>query len=133
MKQLEKAIVENGITFVLGKDELYYPDLILPKETMKDIGRYGLIWLRYLQECQRHEYIKLVLAGKLHEHLSQVNEECYERVEQLVEQMKITTEVTEELKRADQMKWVGLVNNMRSAAEEIVLKEIVYNKVNIIL
>lgn len=27
MGKLEKVIVENGITYVLGKDDIYYPDL----------------------------------------------------------------------------------------------------------
>ena len=30
MEKLEKVIVENGITYVLGADNLYYPDLRLP-------------------------------------------------------------------------------------------------------
>ena len=27
MKKIEKVIVENGITYVLGEDDIYYPDL----------------------------------------------------------------------------------------------------------
>ncbi len=51
---------------------------------------------------------------------------CYERVELLVEQMKAGSGITEELKATDQMKWVGRMNNVRSSAEEIVLKELIY-------
>jgi hypothetical protein len=46
--------------------------------------------------------------------------------DRLVEQMKLGAGITEELKAVDQMKWVGLMNNVRSAAEEVVLKELVY-------
>ena len=66
------------------------------------------------------------MEGKLNEYLHDVDEECYERMELLVEQMKVGAGITEELKASDQMKWVRLMNNPRSAAEEIVVKEIVY-------
>jgi hypothetical protein len=62
----------------------------------------------------------------VNEHLHEIDEECHARVEMLVEQMKAEAGITEELKATEQMKWVGLVNNVRSAAEEIVLKELVY-------
>ena len=62
----------------------------------------------------------------MNEHLHEVDEECYERMELLMEQMKAGAEITEELKTSDQMKWVGLMNNVRSSAEEIVLDELIY-------
>ena len=68
----------------------------------------------------------MLLEGKLNEHLHEVDEECYERMELLMEQMKAGAEITEELKTSDQMKWVGLMNNVRSSAEEIVLDELIY-------
>lgn len=40
--------------------------------------------------------------------------------------MKERQEVTEELKRQDQMAWGGKMNNIRACAEEIVVKKIVY-------
>ena len=55
-----------------------------------------------------------------------VDGECYERMELLVEQMKAGAGITEELKASNQMKWVGLMNNVRSAAEEIVVRELIY-------
>ena len=55
-----------------------------------------------------------------------VDGECYERMELLVEQMKAGAGITEELKASNQMKWVGLMNNVRSAAEEIVIRELIY-------
>jgi molybdopterin synthase catalytic subunit len=55
-----------------------------------------------------------------------VDGECYERMELLMEQTKAEAGITEELKTSDQMKWVGLMNNVRSSAEENVLKELIY-------
>ena len=66
------------------------------------------------------------MDGKLNEHLHEIDEACYERMELLVEQMKARAGITEELKASTQMKWVGLMNNIRSAAEEIVLNELIY-------
>lgn len=66
------------------------------------------------------------MDGKLNEHLYVVDAVCYERMEFLLEQMKVGAGITEELKESDQMQWVGLMNNVRSSAEEIVVKELIY-------
>ena len=127
VKGLEKYITgENGIGYTLGEDGLYYPDLKLPEKKLCNIGKYGLMRWEYLKTCQRWEYIRLLLAGELHRHLHEVDEECHERIESLVGQMKASAGITEELKSIDFMQWIGLVNNVRNAAEEIVLKELVY-------
>ena len=79
-----------------------------------------------MKNHRRGEYIKLLLDGRLNEYLHEIDTQCYEKVELLVEQMKAGAGITEELKATDQMKWVGLMNNVRSSAEEIVLKELIY-------
>jgi len=68
----------------------------------------------------------LVLAGKLNEHLHQVDEECNQMMDRLMEQMKEKQGVTEKLKMQDQMAWVRRMNNIRACVEEIVVKKIVY-------
>ena len=124
---MEKHIIgENGIGYTLGEDGMYYPDLQIPEGTHYEIGKYGRMRWEYLKDHHRVEYIKLLMDGRLNEHLHEIDTQCYERVELLVEQMKVRVGITEELKNADQMKWVGLMNNMKSSAEEIVLKELVY-------
>ncbi len=125
-KKLAKVIEENGIVYHLGEDDLYYPDLRLPEGTHYNIGKYGLMRWEYLKVNRRGEYLRLLLDGKLNEYLHEVDEECHARVERIVEQMKAGAGITEELKAAEPMKWVGLMNNVRSAAEEIVLRELVY-------
>ena len=124
---LRKHIIgENGISYTLGEDGLYYPDLRLPEGTHYEIGRYGRMRAEYLKENHRALYLELLLSGKLNEYLHQTDEECYQMMERLVEQMKEKQGVTEELKMQDQMAWVGRMNNIRACAEEIVLKKIVY-------
>ena len=67
-----------------------------------------------------------MLGGKLNEYLHEVDEECYEMLDQLVEQMKDKQGVTEQLKAENQMLWVGKMNNIIACAEEIVVREVVY-------
>lgn len=114
---MQKHIMgENGISYTLGEDGMYYPDLILPEETNYTIRKYGRMRGEYLREYRKGLYLDLVLDGKLNEHLHQTDEECYMMMERLVEQMKAE----------NQMLWVGMCNNIRHSAEEVVLKEIVY-------
>ena len=68
----------------------------------------------------------MLMDGIFNEYLHEVDEECYEKIELLVEQMKAGAGITEELKAIDQMKWVGLMNNVRSSAEEIVMRDLIY-------
>ena len=124
-KIMKKHIMgENGISYTLGEDGLYYPDLYLPEETEYPIGKYGILRKSYLKEHRKGLYLELVLAGN--EHLHQIDENCNQMMERLVEQMKEAHGVTEELKMQNQMAWVGKMNNIRACAEEMVVKEIVY-------
>ena len=84
----------------------------------------------YLKDHRKGLYLELVLAGKLNEHLHQIDEECNQMMDRLVEQMKERQGVTEELKMQNQMAWVGKMNNIRTCAEEIVVYEIVMGELN---
>ena len=124
---MEKHIMgENGISYTLGEDGLYYPDLHLPEGTEYSLGKYGMLKKIYLKEYRKGIYLELVLAGKLNEHLHQVDEECNQMMDRLVEQMKERQGVTEELKMQDQMAWVRRMNNIRACVEEIIYKTILY-------
>ena len=119
-------IGENGISYTKGTDGIYYPDLKLPEGKDYEIGRYGNMRLEYLKNYHKGLYLDLLTSGKLNRHLHECDAECRARLELLTEQMKAGAGITEELKEKEQMKWVGLMNNVRSAAEEMVLKELVY-------
>ena len=126
MEKLEKVVVENGITYVLGEDNLYYPDLRLPEGTNYPIGKFGHMRCEYLKEFKHGYYMELLLEGKLNEYLHEIDEECYEMLDRIVERKKEKQGVTEKLKAENQMLWVGRVNNIRMCAEEIVVRERVY-------
>ena len=124
MSELEKTIIENGITYSLGADELYYPVLEIPEGTHYDIGKFGRMRGEFLKEYRHSEYMKLLLSGELNQYLHEFEEECNEMMDLIVERMKMKEGVTEELKAKDQMKWVGIMNNIRARAEEMVVRDI---------
>ena len=80
----------------------------------------------YLKEFRHGYYMELLLEGKLNEYLHDIDEECYEMLDRIVEQMKVKQGVTEQLKAENQMLWVGKMNNIIACAEEVVMREVVY-------
>ena len=109
---------KNGMSYTLHGD-YYLPDLVL-REEEPTYGKYGMLRKQFLKEHRSARYQYMLLTGKLNEHLHEVEEECNERMELLVEQMKAGAGITEELKARDQMKWVRLMNNVRGLVEEII-------------
>lgn len=79
-----------------------------------------------MKEYKRGRYVSLLTQGELVKHLNAVDKEASERMEYLIKSMKQQHGITEQLKAQEQMKWVGLMNNIKNAAEEIILKELVY-------
>ena len=114
-----------GGTYTLGTDGIYYPNLVSTDE-QPHYGKYGMMRKTYLKEHRLTIYSLYMLEDRLVEHLNAVDYEAQERMDILVRQMMEKQGVTEKFKARDQMAWVGAVNNIRNAAEEIVLKELVY-------
>lgn len=90
------------------------------------VGRYGMLRRRFLRENRNGTYTAMLLTGKLNQHLEEIDCQANEMMETLTAQMAKQEGVNESLKAENQMKWVGLMNNIQAAAEEIVLKELVY-------
>lgn len=107
--------------------DYYLPNLVAP-ENMKNfkIGKYGKLRLRYLKEHKKAEYTILLMDNELQKHLMEVDKIANERFELLMKQYAEKENVTEELKAKDHLKWVGLMNNIKHSAEEIILKELIY-------
>ena len=102
------------------------PDLSLPDVLYEPIGKYVRMRQAYLKEHHPGLYSRLILSGKLYEHLVEVERACQERLEIIIPQMAKQQDVTEELKAKDQFGWVGRMNEIQHSAEEIILAEIVY-------
>ena len=107
--------------------DYFIPDIELPERNY-EIGKYGRMRHRYLKEHRKIQYATMILDGTLHDHLEEINRICNERMETMVAAMKKQQGITEELKARDQLAWVGAMNNIRNAAEEIILRELVYEE-----
>ena len=114
-----------GGTYTLGTDGIYYPNLVSTDE-YPHYGKYGMMRKTYLKEHRLTIYSLYMLEDRLVEHLNAVDYEAQERMDILVRQMMEKQGVTEKFKARDQMAWVGAVNNIRNATEEIVLDELIY-------
>ena len=107
--------------------DYYIPNIALPEEN-RPIGRWGRLHRDYLEQYHPIRFNDLVLSGQLWTYLADLNEQAQECLSLIVEQMKATEGVTEELKAADQMAWVGAMNSIRNRAEEIILREMIYGE-----
>ncbi|MDO4175405.1 MAG: TnpV protein [Eubacteriales bacterium] len=100
-------------------------NIVLPEEN-RPIGRWGRIYREHLGEHHPICFKDLILSGQLWTYRVTLNEQTQERLVLIIEQMKASEGVTEELKAADQMAWGGAMNSIRNLAEEIVLRELIY-------
>ena len=121
---MKKTIYENGIEYVLVGD-YYLPNIALP-EKKHSIGKYGMLHEEYIKQHRPGLYSRLILTGKLNDYLYEIDTTCHERLDQMIKTMAKSEGVTEKLKSENQLKWVGLMENIKSQAEEILYSEIVY-------
>lgn len=115
----------TGIGYTLQGD-YYLPDLKLPAEKETEIGLWGQRHLRYLKQNRKVLYTNLLTAGKLNDHLSEIDKQAEDMFCRLVKQMAECEGVTEQLKADNQMDWVGRMNNIRSRAMETVNAELIF-------
>ena len=124
---MEKHIYDdkNGLGYTLYGD-YYLPDLELMEDEEACYGKYGMFRKTYLMEHRKPYYQMLMLQGKLNKHLNRVDREAHERMEVLVMQMAEKQGVTEPLKAEQPKLWIRKMNGIRTAAEEMVITEIIY-------
>lgn len=125
---MKKHIVDEktDISYTLQGD-YYIPDLTLPpEEEYLPLGKYGRMRLTYLKEHKKSQYSIMLMNGTLNSHLHNVDEQANIILERTVKVFAEADGCDEELKAADQMRWVGLMNNYRHCAEEIIFKELIY-------
>ena len=115
---------DQSIPYVKVGD-YYFPNFALPPDA-GDIGFWGRRRREFLREHRPVTFNQLVLSGELFKYLALFNQEATERLECLIQAMKVTQGITEELKGRDQMGWLGAMSNIRACAEEIVYAELVY-------
>ncbi len=116
---------KTGISYTLQGD-YYLPDIALPNEEQQPVGLWGQRHLRYIKQHRKVLYTNLLTSGKLNSYLTDIDKQAEDMFFRLVKQMAEREGVTEKLKAENQMKWVGLMNNIRSRAAEIVNTDLIY-------
>lgn len=122
---MKKYITKNGIKYEL-RGEQYYPMFDLCEQATYEIGKYGHLHFEFIKKHRRGTYTTLLTEGRLNEHLHGIDVQAREQIESCIAQLVLRMGVTEELKASDLLRWVQMMNNIEAAAEEIVLKEVVY-------
>ena len=125
---MEKYITDErtGLRYELVGDYYLIAGDDEPEEEQKPIGIWGQRHRRYLKEHRRVRYANLLTSGKLNSYLVDIDRRAEEMFERLVKQMAECEGVTEQLKAANSMEWVGKLNSIRNRAVEITNSELIY-------
>ena len=103
------------------------PNLTLTDTETKPLGKYGRMRKKYLQEHRPVLWNSMILSEKLYPHLREIDETANRRLEQLMPELMKRNAVTESMKASNPMKWTGLMNSLKTQAEEIIFTELIYN------
>ena len=122
---MEKYIIENGIKYELCGN-IYYPMLKLDKQTNYQIGKYGCLHLDYIKQHCKGRYNTLLMEARLNTYLYEIDVQAHFILDEIIANLARERGIDEELKATDTLKWVAEMNNVQASAEEIVLREIIY-------
>ena len=127
MDRLEPRIHDeaNGLDYVLAGD-YYIPAIGLPEDDDRPIGKWGRMHRAYLEETNPLLLNHLILTGRLHTYLADLNEQAQNRYRLIIKQMATAEGVTEDLKRQSQWEWVRAMNSIVNRAEENIKCELIY-------
>ena len=126
---MEKCIFDqsNGLWYERQGD-YYIPRLVLDEMDTSPVGMWGRKHQQYRKEHHTMLYSDLVLRGRLHSYLADIDTQVRNKLHLLVTQLAEKEGINEQLKAQDQMAWVGAMNNIRNRAEEIILQELIYGE-----
>lgn len=125
--ELPKTKIDErtGIEYHLERD-YYISNLVIEEQEKITLNKYGRMRLNYLKEHRKAEYSIMLMDGTLNSHLKETQEIATERVEQIIKQLKVKSNLTENMKNTDMLYWVGMMNNFKNQAEEIIFNELIY-------
>ena len=115
----------TGIEYHL-EGEYYVTNIVAPKQEKIVLNKYGRMRLKYLKEHQKANYTIMLMDGTLNAHLKEIQETAQTRVEQIINQLKEKSDLTEDMKNINMLYWVGTMNSIKAQAEEIVFSELIY-------
>ena len=121
-----KIMKEFDIAYEMNETGQLIPILAAPEEEEVSLGHFARMRDRYLRQNKNTYRMILKTKGQLRSHLAEIERAAEERMDLIIEQLQAQMGVTEELKQNDQMKWIGLMGNIRHQAKEAVLEELIY-------
>ena len=111
----------TGIEYHLEGD-YYIPNLVMPKQEKITLNKYG----NYLKEYKKADYTIMLMNGTLNTHVKEIQETADNRAQQIISELKVKSDLTEDMKNTDMFYWVGTMNSIKAQAEEIVFSELIY-------
>ena len=113
-------VIINNITFLVFN---YSNDVYITNLTKK----IKLSELEeYLKENKKADYTIILMDGTLNTHLKEIQETADNRVQQIINDLKSKSDLTEDMKNTDMLHWIGTMNSIKNQAEEIVFSELIY-------
>lgn len=103
----------------------YIPNLYLPEQPNRNIGKYGHLRLNFLKNHSKAFYLFLRINGELKQHLIDIDKTAHNKVSILIKQLAEAENINEKLKEYQPMEWVQAMSNIKNRAEEIVINEII--------
>lgn len=126
-KELAKTKIDERTCIEYRLEGDYYiPNIVVPKEEKIVLNKYGRMRLKYLKEHKKADYTIMLINGTLNTHLKEIQETTQTRVNQIIDQLKEKSDLTENMKNTDMLYWVGTMNSIKAQAEEIVFNELIY-------
>ena len=103
----------------------FIPNITLPEQTNYQIGKYGRMHLDYIKNHRCGRYTTLLTDGTLNARLHEIDLDANKMLETIIPRLATERGIDEDLKTRDMLRWVAEMNNIKSSAEEIVLREVV--------
>ena len=119
-------MIDFELTYHEDPDGMMYPDLKVPEQTHFPIGKYGNLHFAFIKAHRPGFYTSLKTQFRLNEYLHEIDIQAKETVRAITDRLARERGVDETLKAQDGLRWVQDMNNCKAAAEEIVLKEVIY-------
>ena len=124
-KNFDNFYEECGGTY-REENGYFIPNLTLPEQTNYKIGKYGQMHLEYIEHHRKCRYNTLLIEARLNTYLHEIDVQAHSMLDNIIRNIAIERSIDEELKTHDMLKWVVEMNNIKASAEEIVLREVIY-------
>ena len=115
----------KNITFT-ERNGIRYPNLVLPEQTNYLLGKYAIFCLDFMKKHRRGTYTTLLTEGRLNEYLHAIDIQAHELLDNIIPRLVQERGIDEALKAHNVLQWAAEMNNIKASAEEIVLREVIY-------